>query len=295
MPNQTRSQQEVSAAYELVARKTKQASTNFYYAFKTLPEEKRNAVYAGYAFCRLADDIVDDEEYAQTAELDLANLRSKLERAYAGDVEGEMWIALSDAVQKYPIKKQHLLDVVDGCEMDLRGAQYDTFDDLLVYCHRVASATGLALIEVFGYSDDTAVEYALDLGVALQLTNILRDVREDYERGRVYIPREDLIRFNVSTEDLALESPTPEFKQLMRFQVERARKYLLSGSRVIQYLDRRSALCPSAMMRVYKGLLDQIEKSDFDVLGKRPSLSKLEKIRLLASIWVRNQVLRVTS
>lgn len=295
MPNQTRSQQEVSAAYELVARKTKQASTNFYYAFKTLPEEKRNAVYAGYAFCRLADDIVDDEEYAQTAELDLANLRSKLERAYAGDVEGEMWIALSDAVQKYPIKKQHLLDVVDGCEMDLRGAQYDTFDDLLVYCHRVASATGLALIEVFGYSDDTAVEYALDLGVALQLTNILRDVREDYERGRVYIPREDLIRFNVSTEDLALESPTPEFKQLMKFQVERARKYLLSGSRVIQYLDRRSALCPSAMMRVYKGLLDQIEKSDFDVLGKRPSLSKLEKIRLLASIWVRNQVLRVTS
>lgn len=295
MPNQTRSQQEVSAAYELVARKTKQASTNFYYAFKTLPEEKRNAVYAGYAFCRLADDIVDDEEYAQTAELDLANLRSKLERAYAGDVEGEMWIALSDAVQKYPIKKQHLLDVVDGCEMDLRGAQYDTFDDLLVYCHRVASATGLALIEVFGYSDDTAVEYAQDLGVALQLTNILRDVREDYERGRVYIPREDLIRFNVSTEDLALESPTPEFKQLMKFQVERARKYLLSGSRVIQYLDRRSALCPSAMMRVYKGLLDQIEKSDFDVLGKRPSLSKLEKIRLLASIWVRNQVLRVTS
>lgn len=295
MPNQTRSQQEVSAAYELVARKTKQASTNFYYAFKTLPEEKRNAVYAGYAFCRLADDIVDDEEHAQTAELDLANLRSKLERAYAGDAQGEMWIALSDAVQKYPIKKQHLLDVVDGCEMDLRGAQYDTFDDLLVYCHRVASATGLALIEVFGYSDDTAVEYALDLGVALQLTNILRDVREDYERGRVYIPREDLIRFNVSTEALALESPTPEFKQLMKFQVERARKYLLSGSRVIQYLDRRSALCPSAMMRVYKGLLDQIEKSDFDVLGKRPSLSKLEKIRLLASIWVRNQVLRVTS
>ena len=196
-------QRQIAVAYDAVAASTKAASTNFYYAFITLPIEKRNAVYAGYAFCRLADDIVDEGEYGERTEEVLDSLPVNLAAAYAGEPvsngiatppvgDTSMWLALGDTLHKYPIDRRHLLDVVEGCRMDLNGATYETFDDLVEYCKRVASATGLALIEVFGYEDERAVEYAVDLGIALQLTNILRDITEDLEIGRVYLPAEEL-------------------------------------------------------------------------------------------------------
>lgn len=278
---------QVARAYEVVAEATKAASSNFYYAFVTLPPEKRNSVYAGYAFCRLADDIVDEGEYGDAAGDALDSLCEKLADAYDGRAEGDMWVALGDTLHRYPIDQQHLLDVVDGCRMDLDGAKYDTFDDLVKYCKLVASATGLALIEVFGYEDERAVEYAVDLGIALQLTNILRDITEDLEIGRVYLPADELAEYGVSVDDLRSRRVTPEFRRFMKFQVERARRYLASGVRLFPLLDKQSRSCPETMTSVYQTLLDQIEKNDYDVLNTRVGLSKFQKFRLLAVIWLR--------
>jgi 15-cis-phytoene synthase len=296
--------QQIANAYETVAAATKAASSNFYYAFITLPTEKRNAVYAGYSFCRLADDIVDEGEYGELTGEALDSLQSHLAAAYAGDRSSngddpaikeatpDLWLALGDTLHNYPIDQQHLLDVVEGCRMDLNGAKYETFDDLLKYCKLVASATGLALIEVFGYEDERAVEYAIDLGVALQLTNILRDITEDLEIGRVYLPADELEEYGVSVEDLRNKRVTPEFTRFMKFQVDRARKYLASGVRLFPLLDKQSRQCPETMTQVYEILLDKIEKHNYDVLNNRASLSKFQKIKLLSVIWLRRLGIR---
>jgi phytoene synthase len=284
--------EQIEHAYEVVAKATKAASSNFYYAFITLPADKRNSVYAGYAFCRLADDIVDDGEYGDGAGEALDSLRVKLADAYDGRAEGDMWIALGDTLRRYPIDQRHLLNIVDGCRMDLNGATYETFDDLVKYCKLVAGATGLALIEVFGYEDDRAVEYATDLGIALQLINILRDITEDLEIGRVYLPARELAEYGVSVDDLRNRRATPEFKRFMKFQVGRARKYLASGVRLFPLLDSQSRSCPETMTSVYQSLLGQIEKNDYDVLNHRVGLSKFQKLRLLATIWLRGRGLR---
>ena len=284
--------EQIERAYEVVAEATKAASSNFYYAFITLPSDKRNSVYAGYAFCRLADDIVDDGEYGDGAGEALDSLRVKLADAYDGRAEGDMWIALGDTLHRYPIDRRHLLDVVDGCRMDLDGATYETFDDLIRYCKLVASATGLALIEVFGYEDERAVEYATDLGIALQLINILRDITEDLEIGRVYLPARELAEYGVSVDDLRNRRATPEFRRFMKFQVGRARKYLASGIRLFPLLDSQSRSCPETMVSVYQSLLGQIEKNDYDVLNNRVGLSKFQKLRLLAIIWLRGRGFR---
>ncbi len=284
--------EQIARAYEAVADATKAASSNFYYAFVTLPPDKRNSVYAGYAFCRMADDIVDEGEYGDKAGEALDSLRVKLANAYDGQADGDMWIALGDTLHRYPIDQRHLLDVVDGCRMDLNGATYETFDDLVKYCKLVASATGLALIEVFGYEDERAIEYATDLGIALQLTNILRDITEDPELGRVYLPASELAEYGVSVDDLRNKRVTPEFRRFMKFQVGRARDYLASGVRLFPLLDSQSRSCPETMTSVYRTLLDQMEKNDYDVLNHRVGLSKFQKFRLLAVIWLRSRGIR---
>ncbi len=290
--------QQIADAYQAVAASTKAASSNFYYAFITLPPEKRNAVYAGYAFCRLADDIVDDGEYGERTGEELDSLERRLANAYAGkapdpdDSRYEMWIALADTVHKYPINQQHLRDVVTGCRMDLNGATYETWDDLVEYCTRVASATGLALIEVFGYEDERAIEYAIDLGIALQLTNILRDITEDLEIGRIYLPLEELVEYAVSIDDMHQKRVTPEFVRFMEFQVARARKYLASGVRLFPLLDSQSRKCPETMTQVYEILLSRIEKRGYDTLNNRVSLTKFQKFKLISVIWLRRLGIR---
>ncbi len=298
------SAQQIAEAYEAVAASTKAASSNFYYAFVTLPPEKRNAVYAGYSFCRLADDIVDDGNYGERTGEALDSLQTHLTEAYAGNFENdatslkideastELWMALGDTLHKYPIDQQHLIDVVEGCRMDLEETTYQTWDDLVEYCKRVASATGLALIEVFGYEDPKAVEYANDLGIALQLTNILRDITEDLAIGRVYLPSDELEEYGVSVDDLRNRRVTPEYIQFMKFQVRRARSYLESGVRLFPLLDDQSRQCPETMIQVYEMLLDRIEKNGYDTLNKRASLTKLQKFKLLAVIWLRSRGLR---
>ena len=288
----------ISNAYRVVAASTKESSTNFYYAFATLPPDKRNAVYAGYSFCRIADDIVDHGIYGKRTSEALDALQNQLIETSKGNcvktssfqpdlATPELWQALSDTLKKFPINHQHLIDVIEGCRMDLNGTTYDTWDQLIQYCRRVASATGLALIEVFGYEDNKAVEYAVDLGIALQLTNILRDITEDLEMGRVYLPRMEMDAFGVSLADLREKRVTSSYIRFMQFQVNRARKYLESGIRLFPLLDDQSRQCPQTMVHVYQLLLDRIEKNNFDTLNHRASLSRWQKLRLIARIWLR--------
>jgi phytoene synthase len=278
----------VDAAYDECAAITKASSTNFYYAFLTLPPEKRRAIYATYAFCRLCDDIVDEPERRPTAAVELQNVRANLAAAFRGEPAGPIWTALDDTRRRFGVPHEHFSAVVDGCEMDLAGVRYQTFEDLIEYCKRVASAVGLVCIEVCGYDDQAAVEYAVDLGIAMQLTNIVRDVAEDAEEGRIYLPQEDLRRFDYSDADLMAGVVNENFRKLIEFEVERAKRYFESGYRLFPLLDRRARACPETMASVYRSLLDRIESADYDVLSQRVSLGTTRKLALAFRLWLRS-------
>ena len=187
--------------YDRCAEVTRRASSNFYYAFMLLPAERRRALYAVYAFCRFVDDIADDESVAEPAEL-LRRWRDELERAYGGNPARAVSRALADASRRFNIPRRHFEEVIAGVEMDLARKRYETFQELRLYCYRVASAVGLICIEIFGYTNPAACQYAERLGIAFQLTNIIRDVSEDAARGRIYLPLEDLARFGVTEADI---------------------------------------------------------------------------------------------
>ena len=277
-------------AYAACAAITRAASTNFYYAFLTLPPDKRNATYAVYAFCRLCDDIVDEPDRRQGAHRELAEVRKDLATAYRGEGDGPVWTAIADAQRRFGISQQHFADVVDGCEMDLTKTRYATFIELEQYCRRVASAVGLIVIEVCGYSDPQAVQHAIDLGTGMQLTNIIRDLAEDAGNGRIYIPQDELHRFGCTESELNACAVNDRFHALMKFLVNRARTYFENGEKLFPYLDRRSRACPETVYRVYRKLLDRTEAKDYDVFSGRISLSNPAKIALAARLWLRSRV-----
>jgi phytoene synthase len=277
-------------AYDACAAITREASTNFYYAFLTLPVEKRRAIYATYAFCRLCDDIVDEPDRAGDAAEELAETRARLAAAYNGDESGDIWVALADAQKRFGIDEGHFASVIEGCEMDLTKSRYETFEELGAYCRRVASAVGLVCIEVCGYEDKKAVQHAIDLGIAMQLTNVIRDVAEDAAAGRIYLPQEDLRQFGYTEKELLLGRVSQEFRDLIKFEVERARRYFENGRKLFPLLDRRSRACPQAMAEVYITLLDRIEDANYDVLTERVSLGKWSKVTLAAKLWLRSRI-----
>lgn len=269
---------------------TRDASTNFYYAFLTLPVEKRRAIYATYAFCRLCDDIVDDPNRNGNRAVELEDLRTHLNEAYSGAESGAIWTAIADSQKRFGIVKDHYAAVIEGCEMDLSQSRYQTFEELVDYCKKVASAVGLVCIEVCGYEDENAVQYAIDLGIAMQLTNITRDVAEDAANGRVYLPLEELERFGYTEQELLDGKVNQNFRDLIKFQVDRAREYFERGNRLFPLLDRRSRACPQAMAEVYMSILDKIEEADFDVFSGKVQLSKWTKFSLAAKLWLRSRL-----
>jgi phytoene synthase len=285
-------EQQVREAYEVCAAMTRESATNFYYAFLTLPTDKRRAIYATYAFCRLCDDIVDEPGMRANASSELAAVRTKLSESFNGGADGDIWTALADSQQRFSIGKEHYAAVIEGCEMDLTKSRYETFDERVEYCKRVASAVGLVCIEVCGYDDQAAVKYAVDLGIAMQLTNVIRDVAEDAENGRIYLPQEELRRFGYSEVQLMAGLVNNDFRELIRFQVERARKYFASGKNLFPLLDRRSRACPQAMAEVYTSILDRVEAARYDVLTQRVSLSKWSKLTLVVKLWLRSRIPR---
>ena len=285
---------DLDRAYEYCRSLTKERAKNFYYAFITLPPVKRRAIYAVYAFCRLCDDATDEFIDADEKLRLVKEQRDLLAGACSGDPQGQVYVALEDAINSFKIPTGYLEEVINGVEMDVSKTRYATFEELREYCYRVASSVGLICIEIFGYKDTRAVEYAVDLGLAMQLTNILRDVEEDLERDRVYIPQEDIARFGCSEEDLFRGVVNDNFRDLMRFQVDRARDFFRKGRQLLPLLSPRSRACPAVLHGTYSRLLDRIESSGYNVFGRRVSLSTSEKLVLMARLWANGLAARVT-
>jgi phytoene synthase len=273
----------VAVSTGLAAQLTRRSGTNFYYAFRVLPAEKRQALYALYAFCRVVDDCVDEEGGEREAGLD--RWLAEAHRAYGGTPETELGRELAEAVARFPVPRSCFEDVVAGCRMDLTTRRYPRFADLRVYCERVASAVGLASIEIFGYEDPRTREYAVALGLALQLTNILRDVGPDAARDRLYLPLEDLAAFGVSEEDVLGAarpgSPRPAgLDRLLAFEADRARSHYAAAAAALPRRDRRSMLPAEIMGAIYREILEEWARRGHHVGGPRVRVGRPRKLAL---------------
>jgi len=272
------------------ARVARESGTNFYYAFRLLPAEKRRAIFALYSFCRVVDDCVDEEGGEGEAGLD--RWMREVYRCYAGKPETELGQDLAEALFQFPIPRSCFEQIVAGCRMDLTTRRYATWLDLRVYCERVASAVGLASIEIFGYEDPRTREYAAELGVALQLTNILRDVAADARRGRLYLPLEDLARFELTDREVldaaAGGGPPPErLPALLRFQAERAREQYARAAALLPATDRKAMVPAEIMSAVYRATLEEVVKRGFPLGAARVGLSRPRKAWIAARTLLR--------
>jgi squalene synthase HpnC len=276
----------VRASYAECQRIARGAHSSFYLAFYGLRKEKRNALCALYAFMRLVDNVSDEAGALESKRRGLARWRAMLDEAIAGNTEGHAILpALADTIARFDIPTRYFHDLILGAEMDLTVASYATFDRLSEYCYRVAGTVGLTCLHVFGFRDPRVPDLAERLGLAFQLTNIIRDVRADFEMGRVYIPAEDLERFGVHGEDL--RGPlTPALENLLEFEAERAWRFYEEGAPLVQQVDSDSRATLGALVRTYSGLLARIEERGFDVFGSRVSLSRAEKIQYLLAAGI---------
>ncbi|HEV2199766.1 MAG TPA: phytoene/squalene synthase family protein [Bryobacteraceae bacterium] len=252
---------------------------NFYYSFLLLSAEKRRAMCAIYAFMRYCDDLSDDEGVADRPAA-IAQWRRDLTSALSGNAPPDypLWPAFADTVHRFRIPHQYFFDMIDGVSSDLEPRRIRTFEELYDYCYHVASVVGLTIVHIFGFEEPQALELAEKCGVAFQITNILRDVREDAEKHRVYLPVEDLERFQVSAETFG---PHDRFRELMAFEAERARDYFRQAAPLLGMVDAGSRASLKALIAIYSRLLDRIVDSNFDVLARRIRVSTAEKIWLL--------------
>ena len=268
----------------------KKARSNFYYAFLFLPKAKREAIFAAYAFSRHTDDLVDEAESPQTARDNLKNWRDQLQACYYGTPDHPIAIGLQQTLHSFDIPIEHFAHLIDGVEMDLQKRRYASFDELYEYCYRVASVIGLICIEIFGYKNPATRAYAIKLGVALQLTNILRDIAVDAGQDRIYLPAEDLNRFGYSETDLLSKSYNRTFVDMMKFQCNRARAYYVAAHHLLPREDRRSLFSAEIMGRIYRLLLENIERVDYDVFSSPIRVGNFRKFSIAASIWARSRL-----
>ncbi len=266
---------------EALARRT---AGNFYPAFRVLPAPQRRAMCALYAFMRIADDLSDEPGPAADKRAQLRRWRDALGHALAGDYRHVALPALHDTVRRYGVPPAYLEAVLDGVEMDLEPVAYATFAELRLYCYRVASAVGLACIHVWGFRGGAAERYAEDAGLAFQLTNILRDLAEDAARDRVYLPREDLERFGYDPDRLRRGERDAAFRALMQFEVSRARGFYDASEPLVPLLAPAGRAVFLMMARTYRGILDEIERRDYDVFSARVRLSRWRKLWLAAGV-----------
>jgi phytoene synthase len=263
--------------------------TNFYYSFVFLPREKRRAIEAVYAFARRGDDIVDSGLAPDEAARQITRYCQALDACYTepeGAFEDPNLTALAECIRKFSISRQPFEDLILGLEMDLRGTPYEFFDDLSLYCYRVASTIGLIAIEIFGYTDPRTRDYAVNLGKALQLVNILRDIQSDARRGRIYLPREDLERFGVRPGELLAGAYHDPFIELMQFECDRARHFFEVARQFLPPQDRRAMVAAEIMAAIYWRLLGRIQKRRYNVFGKRVHLPALEKLWIATSVYL---------
>lgn len=283
---------ETMNAAELVATLTRRSGSNFYYSFLFLPRRKREAMYALYAFCRTVDDAVDQGGASPNEQRRvLAEWRAELRRVYLGRPTQPIGVRLADVVRAFPIRQDHLDAILDGVEMDIDKRRYASFEELYEYCYRVAAAVGLACIEIFGYTDLRARDYAVNLGVAFQLTNVMRDLKTDAERGRIYLPLDELRRFGYPEEDLLRSRYTQAYLELMRFQADRTHAYYRAARAALPRVDRRRLVAAEIMGVIYHALLRTIEARRFRVFDRRIRLSAARKLALAVGVYLRTQLL----
>jgi phytoene synthase len=276
-------------AYKQAEKITAEHSKSFYYASALLPEEKRSAVRALYAFCRTVDDIVD-ESYDAECDLQLGYWRTMVESASfaADDLVATAW---ADTLTRYHIPRRYALQLIDGVARDVVQSRYQTFDELATYCYAVASTVGLMSMHIVGFKNPDAVPYAIKLGVALQMTNILRDVGEDYRNGRLYLPREELAFYGIHESDIAAGRLTDSWRQFMKFQIDRTRQLYDESWTGVKMLEREGQLAIGAASVFYRGILGEIEKNDYDVFTRRASLSALQKVSRIPRLWIKVKTL----
>jgi phytoene synthase len=276
----------VEESYAYAESLTRAQRTTFYHTFRFLTPPRRRAIYAVYAFSRRLDDAVDSvDEKAVTAEearRDLAFLTSFLDKNPPDD---PLVPGLRDTIERFSIPRRYFDELIEGMAMDLDVRRYATFADLYAYCYRAASAVGLVCVEIFEYEGDGVEEPAEALGIAMQLTNILRDIAEDSRRGRIYLPLEDLDRFGYGEDELTRGVLNDRFRDMMRFQVGRARHYFELSDPLFPLVVPESRYCPELLRRFYSTILDQIERQDFDVFTERPSLPPYRKLAILGRTW----------
>ena len=266
---------------------TRRSGSSFYYSFLLLPRPKREAIYAIYALSRAVDDAVDEAPGPEEARARLDEWRREIGCLAAGRARHPVALAVALAMRRYPIPMDAIEALLEGARMDIDRSRYATFDELRGYCERVASAIGRMCIEIFGYTSPSTRDYARDLGIALQLTNILRDLGSDARRGRLYLPEEDLGRFSVPESEILEGRRTDRVLALLRFEADRARSYYGSASAALVPADRRSLLAAEVMHRIYRRLLETIERSSFDVFSHRISLSRTRRASLALGVVAR--------
>jgi phytoene synthase len=277
---------ELRAAYEQCAEVLQRSGSSFAAAFWMLPAPQRRALHAVYAFCRLADDVADDPNVRGDRQRLLERWRAELAAAYRGDATHPVGIALADAVQRFRLPQDVFVDLLRGVESDLSGESIETWADLERYCYRVASTVGLLLVRVLGARHPDSLEYARQMGIAVQLTNVLRDVGEDAASGRVYLAREDLARMHVPPESLGEGKLTEEIRLLLALYAERARIRYEAADRLLPADDRRVLRPAEAMGRIYRALLEEIHRQGFPCLGPAIRLSKPRRLAIAAGSWI---------
>ena len=291
-------------AYELCRQITAQYAKTFYLGTLLMNEAKRKAIWAIYAWCRRTDELVDGSEAASTTPETLEQWEKQLESVFAGQPVDDFDVALVDTLQQFDLDIQPFRDMIAGQRMDLHRNRYHTFEELYLYCYRVAGTVGLMSTSVMGINDRTdsapwnpstdpyiPTQEAVALGIANQLTNILRDVGEDARRGRIYLPLEELALFNYTEEDLLKGVVDDRWRELMRFQIQRARKFYVEAERGISYLSADARWPVWAALMLYQRILDVIERNDYDVFSQRAYVRTPGKLVCLPSAWLRAQVL----
>jgi phytoene synthase len=271
---------------EYCQQKAAASGSSFYYSFLFLPAERRRAITALYAFCREVDDVVDETNEMQIAAAKLAWWRNEVANLFAGKPQHPVTKALGAFTEQFSIEAKRLNEIIDGMEMDLTQTRYLDWAGLQTYCYRVASVVGLLAAGIFGYRDARTLEYAHELGIAFQLTNIIRDVGEDARKNRIYLPMADLKQFGVPAADILQGRQTPQFNALMRFQATRARQHYEKALHALPAADRKSQRPGLIMAAIYRTLLEEIERDGFRVLTQRTSLTPLRKFWLAWKTWI---------
>ena len=266
--------------------KAAQSGSSFYYSFLFLPPPQRRAITAFYAFCREVDDVVDECTDIGVARTKLAWWRVEVAGIFEGKAKHPVALALASLLPSFRIEQARLQEIIDGMEMDLTQHRYRDFAELRTYCYHVAGVVGLVAAEIFGYKNADTLKYAENLGIAFQLTNIIRDVREDARRDRVYLPLDELARFKVSIADIMHARHSDSFHQLMEFQLERALGYYRDAMQWLPAEDRRAQRSGLIMAAIYRTLLDEIRADGLRVLTHRTSLTPLRKLWIAWKTWI---------